>query len=267
MMHSEQISLLRELFEEDQFERLSLFQIKPLIMNLKIDQIHSAISELEKAKNEKNEEGIFSKEFIERISSFIKRLNGISTQNLDSLKKEFESVNFEKLNFNDTLRRKEVSKLMSLIINSSAIDNYCAAVIYNHGVNNDDANLAFNYSTRALESIKMHDNSSFAKKIRDEYSFTFDRNQLTQGKPQLYGTSYAAKDDLSKGWKKDELIPPFIGYQYDREQMEKARNELGIKSLVQQELDWGIRKTDVVSTPVGQTANFSITSSRNLNRK
>ncbi|MEO8965738.1 MAG: hypothetical protein ABI370_13830 [Gammaproteobacteria bacterium] len=252
MLHNE---LLKELFEADQWDRLVRFEIQPQIVNLGIKNISDAVLLFKQIRHAKKEEGIFSPDFDKKMDLLIGNLNKIlneknlpdAEKRLKELKMEFGLLDDEKLNSNDANRRNAVAQLMPMIFSPTNGDYYHAAVIYNHGNSRDDCDLAYQYASKAKDLINEHDIRSsvrlLGKKIKEEYAFVYDRYQLNQDKPQKYGSTYAGKQDDNKGWEIGKLVPPSKGYVYDRDAIDDARKELGIKSLDQQEIDWGIKPT------------------------
>jgi hypothetical protein len=246
MLHTE--SLLKDLFEQDQWDRFFLFRIKPQIMKLEnITDIPDTINALNTTKDELKGSDIFSDDSQRKINLLIDKLNKISeeknvliaAEQLNALKLEFTLFHDEKLDQHDKERRVAVSKLIPKIKNKTPEDYYYAAAIYDHGNSIDDYKQGNIYASEA--KIDRYDDRPIAHKIREVYAYTHDRLQLTQQKPQEYGTTYAGKNDEIKGWKIGELVPPHKNYIYDRQKMDLKRNELGIKSLDEQEKDWGIK--------------------------
>jgi len=246
MFHTE--SLLKDLFEQDQWDRFFLFRIKPQIMKLEnIADIPNALNTLNIIKNEMKKSEIFSDDSEKNLDLFINKLNKIleeknipiAMEQLNVLKGKLSLFNDAELGQRDKERRMEVTQRISQIINKTPEDYYYAAAIYDHGDSIEDYKQGYTYAREA--KIGKYDDRPIAHKIREVFAYTYDRWQLSQQKPQEYGTTYAGKNDEIKGWKIGELVPPHKNYIYDRKKMDLKRNELGIKPLDEQEKDWGIK--------------------------
>lgn len=166
------------------------------------------------------------------------------------LKKLYDEDQAERLNSmsdpkHDKERRDATTRILKDLKYPTKEDYYHAAIIFQHGDQLSDYKKAHQYAKKSLQLGRYKPDTPNAEDNLFLVAATFDRWQLNQIPPyhQKYGTQYAVRDDNKKGWKKNELIPPFQGFVYDLKRIDAERTKLGLCSLQEQETKWGIRQT------------------------
>ncbi|MCR9192863.1 MAG: hypothetical protein NXI01_09470 [Gammaproteobacteria bacterium] len=152
----------------------------------------------------------------------------------------------ETLLANHVRRRQDIEQLLQKTPASdlTSMSFYYLAQIYSHGDSEHDYEQTHHYLNQALNLHQDSEENPLAHPLRSLLAQNFDRWQLgkTPPQPQKYGTVYADHHDVAKGLKKDHLIRPHPEYQYQRDDLEQARKELGIESLEEQEELLGLKK-------------------------
>lgn len=107
----------------------------------------------------------------------------IGPQQLEKLSKEAIDSLMKVMDLRDAARRQRVRQLMAAGTAQTADDYYHAAVVLQHGSDPDDYLKAHEWTQAALARTPSH--------VQARYLFaaSWDRYQLSQGKPQWYGTS------------------------------------------------------------------------------
>lgn len=122
---------------------------------------------------------------------------------------------------------------------------YYLAHVYSQGETEQDTQQADTFLNQALQMQPIPQNEVLLHKLKELLAHNYDRWQLkkTPPQPQKYGTVYADHHDVAKGLEKDHLIRPAHGYQYQRQDLDRARKALGIGSLADHEKALGIKPT------------------------
>ncbi|HVT62015.1 MAG TPA: hypothetical protein VHD33_00810 [Legionellaceae bacterium] len=222
---------LKKIFEAEEQERaFYLHRLKPAL-----DRLEHAENVL--AERLKIEQLVANTPFMEAFN----RLEASDNHNLD------ESQRLYKLNHlcqdiirtNHVERQKNIAQLMQQVPKSQLTPEalYYVAHMYSQGDTEKDAEQADKYLQQALQ---LKPTPQYALKLKELLALNYDRWQLrkTPPQPQKYGTVYADHHDVAKGLEKNQLIRPHHGYHYQRDMLERARKELGIGSLAEQEKKW-----------------------------
>lgn len=139
---------------------------------------------------------------------------------------------------NHMTRQSEVEALVKTIpqaeINPAAL--YYLGCIYSQGDTEQDCQRAHEYLEQAY-AMMATSQDELSTNIRNLLAQNYDRWQLRKipAQPQVYGTLYADHIDVAKGLEKDHLIPPYSGYRYKVEDLDRARQDLGLCSWAEQE--------------------------------
>ncbi len=140
---------------------------------------------------------------------------------------------------NHVMRQSEVERLLNASSNSdlTPIALYYLACIYSQSDQEQDCERADTYLQQAVLVHLPAEQHELALKIRELMAQNYDRWQLRKvpAQPQKYGTIYADHHDVAKGLAKNQLIPPYPGYEYQHQDLDRARQELGLNSMAEQE--------------------------------
>ncbi|PJD92526.1 MAG: hypothetical protein CK424_05325 [Legionella sp.] len=230
---------LRKIFEAEEQERsFYVHRLKPALDRLEhSENVLSERLNIEKLVNGTSFERAF------------KLLEASDNHNLDA------SQRLYKLNHicQDIMRSSHANRqqeMKQILQKTSASDLtpdglYYLAHVYSQGHTEQDTQQADDFLNQALQMQPEPQNEVLLQKLKELLAHNYDRWQLkkTPPQPQKYGTVYADHHDVAKGMEKNHLIRPTLGYQYQRQELDRARKALGIGALADQEKALGITPT------------------------
>jgi hypothetical protein len=221
MMLTDQLQ--RILAVEEQERRFYVQQLKPALNRLEhAEDLHDERSTIEKLVTGTAFERAFH------------ALDASGTQTQDTLEHLYKlnHVCHDLMHANHMARQSEVEILLKNTAQPelTPIALYYLGCLYSQGDNERDSERAHAYLEQALSCAQSTAQVELAEKIRELYAQNYDRWQLRKAppEPQRYGTIYADHYDVAKGLEKNHLIPPYVGYHYQIEDLNRARKELGL---------------------------------------
>lgn len=125
----------------------------------------------------------------------------------------------EKLRVNDSLRKSKINELIKAGQIKTGRDYYHSAMIFQHGQDSLDSEMAVKLMQKAIEADSTIDKWLLAAAI--------DRDLMRKGKPQIYGTQFQKAYTDTK-WKR---------YQLDSMQVtDEERKKYNVETLAEQQL-------------------------------
>lgn len=213
---------------EDQERRFYLQQLKPALNRLEhAEDLHEERNHIEK---------LVSGTAFERAFHTLDESGKQTQATLEHLYK-LNHVCHDLMHTNHMARQSEVETLLDSVAQSELHPSalYYLGCLYSQGDTERDCQRAHEYLEQALSLATDH--PALTADVRERFAQNYDRWQLRKhpSQPQKYGTIYADHHDVAKGFEKDHLIPPHSGYRYHIEELDRARQELGLCSWAEQE--------------------------------
>lgn len=139
--------------------------------------------------------------------------------NADQAERQVATIDWEKMRVNDSTRKKRTYEMIKLGEIKTGKDYYNSAMIFQHGHDTIDSQMAVKHMRKAIELDSTINKWLLAAAI--------DRDLMRRGKPQIYGTQYQKGYGETK-WKRYTLDSTKV--------TDEERKKYRVETLAEQQL-------------------------------